>query len=253
MVQPLSNDFYHYDGLGSVILLTDAKGRSETGYLYDAWGSPILPTPPINPFRFAGQALDPTTGLYYLRARYYDSSVGRFMSKDPVSHGPNQYSYASSNPLRYADPTGLTVADVSQNNSRTELAIIAVNDPTVLSTLTKQAACGLLSILVNLGGGGDFPLCGVAGSLPQVKQGFAQVSNEEEQDPQFPTVVSSCIGQVGNNIGGDSQTTGGVRQCVQSNYPYIGPNASNSLLSKSNLCSEAEEQGVALTDCRSSQ
>jgi len=103
--QPLSNDFYQYDGLGSAILLTDSRGRAENAYAYDAWGNSILPAPPTNPFRFTGQALDPSTGLYYLRARYYDSSVGRFIGKDPLGSG-NSYSYALNNPLLFIDPTG---------------------------------------------------------------------------------------------------------------------------------------------------
>ena len=112
--QPLSNDFYHYDGLGSTILLTDNKGRPETAYLYDAWGNSILPALPTNPFRFTGQALDNATGFYYFRARYYDPTQGRFLNKDPLQPflttpiSSNQFQYAVGNPLRFRDPSGLS-------------------------------------------------------------------------------------------------------------------------------------------------
>jgi RHS repeat-associated protein len=111
--QGRDNDFYQYDGLGSVIQLTDAAGRPEISYLYDAWGNLILPAPLTNPFRFTGQALDVTTGLYYLRARYYDAQVGRFISKDPFGGfvarplSQNKFIYAIDRPTLASDPTGL--------------------------------------------------------------------------------------------------------------------------------------------------
>ena len=88
--QGRDNDFYQYDGLGSVVQQTDAAGRPEITYFYDAWGNSVLPSPPTNPFRFTGQALDSATGLYYwtvpsspfgqgrlLAWRRLDSSVAR--------------------------------------------------------------------------------------------------------------------------------------------------------------------------------
>ena len=65
-----------------------------------------------NSFQFAGEQRDSRTGLDYLRARYYDSSLGRFVSADPFSGVMNNpmslhnYQYANSNPTRYTDPTG---------------------------------------------------------------------------------------------------------------------------------------------------
>ncbi|MFH0769583.1 MAG: RHS repeat-associated core domain-containing protein [Chloroflexota bacterium] len=63
---------------------------------------------------FTGQRLD-DTGLYYYGARYYDPTIGRFISPDtivPQSANPqalNRYSYVLNNPLRYTDPTGYDV------------------------------------------------------------------------------------------------------------------------------------------------
>jgi RHS repeat-associated protein len=62
---------------------------------------------------FTGQRLDSGTGLYYNGARYYDPSLGRFISPDmvvPTFENPqsfNRYSYVKNNPLKYIDPTGL--------------------------------------------------------------------------------------------------------------------------------------------------
>jgi RHS repeat-associated protein len=78
--------FYHADALGSVTGLTDASGNVSKSYAYDSWGRPqgLEGSAPVNPFLFAGREYDAETGLYYLRARYYDPGVGRFLSADPL-------------------------------------------------------------------------------------------------------------------------------------------------------------------------
>ncbi len=82
-------------------------------YDYDIWGNVLSQTEGMNnPFTYSGEVYDPETKLYYLRARYYDPSVGRFISQDtykgqvdnPLSL--NRYTYVSNNPLRYTDPSG---------------------------------------------------------------------------------------------------------------------------------------------------
>ena len=60
-----------------------------------------------NPFRYAGEYLDKETGDIYLRARYYDPSIGRFISEDPIKDGTNWYVYCSNNPIAFVDPSGL--------------------------------------------------------------------------------------------------------------------------------------------------
>ena len=61
--------------------------------------------------RFTGQRLD-GTGLYYYTARYYDPTLGRFISPDMLMPGAgnpqawNHYAYVLNNPLRYTDPSG---------------------------------------------------------------------------------------------------------------------------------------------------
>ncbi|MBQ8541313.1 MAG: hypothetical protein IJ435_07555 [Clostridia bacterium] len=60
-----------------------------------------------NPFRYAGEYLDNETGDIYLRARYYDPSIGRFISVDPIKDGTNWYVYCSNNPIAFVDPSGL--------------------------------------------------------------------------------------------------------------------------------------------------
>ncbi|WP_439647437.1 RHS repeat-associated core domain-containing protein [Brucepastera parasyntrophica] len=56
---------------------------------------------------YTGKELDEATGLYYFNARWYDSSLGKFITEDPARDGTNWYEYCRNNPLRYTDPTGM--------------------------------------------------------------------------------------------------------------------------------------------------
>jgi len=56
---------------------------------------------------FTGKEWDEQAGLYYYNARWYDPSLGRFITEDPIKDGLNWYTYVRNNPLKYTDPTGL--------------------------------------------------------------------------------------------------------------------------------------------------
>ena len=104
---------YIYDGHGTVRALANEKGEITDTYSYDAFGNLIDSTGDTeNSYLYCGEQYDETTGLYYLRARYMDTSIGRFISMDtyqgstadPISL--HKYLYANSNPVMYTDPSG---------------------------------------------------------------------------------------------------------------------------------------------------
>jgi RHS repeat-associated protein len=101
--------YYQADGLGSITSLTNAAGNTVSSYVYKAFGATTATEGIFNPFRFTGREQDPETGLYYYRARYYDPTIGRFISEDPIGFkgGVNKYSYAGANPILHVDPMGL--------------------------------------------------------------------------------------------------------------------------------------------------
>jgi RHS repeat-associated protein len=103
--------YVHQDGSGSLFALSDAGGviAATDRYTYDPYGKPGTGAATGFPFRYTGQRYDNETGLYYYKARYYNSLHGRFMQNDPigVEGALNFYDYVSSDPLNKADPTGL--------------------------------------------------------------------------------------------------------------------------------------------------
>lgn len=62
-----------------------------------------------NTFAFQGHRTDSETGLLYLRNRYYDPEMGRFLTTDPMGHvdGPSMYTAFKNSPVNYGDPLGL--------------------------------------------------------------------------------------------------------------------------------------------------
>ena len=75
-------------------------------YSYDAFGNEKSESSDSNPFRYCGEYTDSESGLVYLRARYYDSVIGAFISEDPAKDGLNWYVYCSSDPVNFIDPLG---------------------------------------------------------------------------------------------------------------------------------------------------
>ncbi|HEX5525990.1 MAG TPA: RHS repeat-associated core domain-containing protein [Solirubrobacterales bacterium] len=101
--------YLHHDQLGSTRLLTGATGTTTATFSYAPYGGLEGKTgTATTPLGFAGQYTDAETGLQYLRARFYDSGTGQFLSRDPIDGLTRQpYSYALDNPLNRIDPSGL--------------------------------------------------------------------------------------------------------------------------------------------------
>ena len=94
-----------FDGVGSVTTLTDGSGAAVGRVRYSAFGVPQSSGVTENAVSFTGHQFDAATGLFYARARYYDPTLGRFLSQDP-EWAVNPYVYALDAPLEFTDPTG---------------------------------------------------------------------------------------------------------------------------------------------------
>jgi len=121
MLRAGTTSYYHADGLGSITSLSSGSGSIAQTYTFDSFGKQTASSGSLtSPFRYAGRELDGETGLYFYRARYYDSSVGRFLSEDPigVGVGMNRYRYVSNAPTRFVDPYGLFSLEISETWNR---------------------------------------------------------------------------------------------------------------------------------------
>ena len=105
--------FYHNDHLGGVHVMSGANGLRVQLQEYDPWGKISRTEGDADPTRgFTGQWRDPETGLLYYGGRYYDPTLGRFISPDPFiqslsnPQALNRYSYVGNDPVNNIDPTG---------------------------------------------------------------------------------------------------------------------------------------------------
>ena len=107
-----AQQFYHFNHRGDTIALTDASGNVMDSYAYDEYGKLIENTGTTeNPFKFVGRygVMDEGDNIYFMRARFYDAEVGRFLSEDPLGFGGgdwNLYAYVGGNPVCFIDSTG---------------------------------------------------------------------------------------------------------------------------------------------------
>ena len=104
--------YYHYDGRGDTVALTDDSGNVTDTKEYDAWGNVIASTEStVTPYQFVGRNgyeanLQPH--FTYVRARYFQPDPGRWTSGAQMDFpaGANEYSYVANNAVMKSDPSG---------------------------------------------------------------------------------------------------------------------------------------------------
>jgi RHS repeat-associated protein len=211
--------FYLYNGHGDVVQITDQNGNIVNNYAYDEWGNIIDQVETIdNPFRYAGEIHDPETGLYYLKARYYDPSIGRFISEDSFEGAVtnpltlNVYTYGYNNPLLYIDPSGnigigqidallggvySSVADEIKSffNRQTYIAMYEL----VRAIANKQV--NLRDLATSIGASAIEPFVYLEQHSKNVWLGKPSDSEVREYGKQLGNVVQMVVGAVTGGVG----------------------------------------------------
>jgi len=116
-----TTSYYHYDGLGSTVALTNASEEVTDTFRYRAYGDPIVRTGTTeNPFRWVGSLgyyWDEELGQYYVRARHYDPGLACWLSVDPIGYRGKDFNlrrYVRNNPLTFVDLSGKVMQRVNK-------------------------------------------------------------------------------------------------------------------------------------------
>ena len=138
----------HSDTLGSVRLVTGTDGAALARVDHDAWGNPLPSTfdhvPGGMPYRFVGAIgvrWDADTGMHYMRHRWYDPGLGRFISGVPVWF-VKRYAYANNSPFRHTDTFGTAPGELC--NGAQEAAVAAFKEFGSISINTSTEHGGFL-------------------------------------------------------------------------------------------------------------
>ena len=146
-MQSGTTSYYEQDGLSSVSSLSNGTGALANTYTYDTFGKLTASSGTLtNQFRYTGREFDQETGLYFYRARYFDQSVGRFISGDPVGfrgQDINLYRYVKNQPTGFVDPSGLVSIDPSFNPNCLHSLQRALN---IVHHLRKKCDCAFSKI-----------------------------------------------------------------------------------------------------------
>jgi RHS repeat-associated protein len=150
--------------IGSVRGIANLSGGAlRKKYQLTAWGQSNADTGVVTRFRMAGREYDQATKLYYMRARYYDPEIGRFISEDPfgIGGGLNLYSYANNEPVSSWDPTGLKPCEPADQSSP---LTSATSDPDL-----PEYDCDGIEVIGDNGDPPPLPACayfGTCGAFP---------------------------------------------------------------------------------------
>ena len=105
--------YYVTDMHGNVVQLLDESGNVTKTYEYDSFGNEVKPEKKDeNPYRYCGEYYDKETEEVYLRARYYQPSVGRFITRDTYTGESDEslslhlYTYCENDSVNAWDPSG---------------------------------------------------------------------------------------------------------------------------------------------------
>ena len=121
----ISDYYFVCNWRGDVTEIYDSTGALAASYSYDAWGKVVSVKDAsgaaitssthianVNPIRYRGYYYDTEISLYYLKSRYYDPQVKRFLNADGYAAtgqsilGNNMFAYCDNNPVNRADSTG---------------------------------------------------------------------------------------------------------------------------------------------------
>ena len=207
--------YYTQNAHGDVVNLTNADGEVTKKYTYDAFGvEKNIDENDTNAFRYCGEYFDAETGTIYLRARYYNPTTGRFISRDsfagrrsdPLSL--NLYTYCKNNPIRFIDPSGHSFKDLAKSIlSAVEAAgkkiETVVNSKKVESTVSQvgKAVVAATSVAMSIASGASKGGNGCGRPTRISEKGAELLISLEVGDIEGDEIMTKDLGDGGITIG----------------------------------------------------
>ena len=145
----------------------DPNGNVVVRYEYNAWGKLLNITGSLagtvgvkNPFRYRGYYYDTETGLYYLKSRFYDPGIGRFISADGYIStgqgvlGTNMFAYCLNNPVNRIDESGsLSISILAKGASLVATGLVAIGVAAAVVTCGVATPVMLGVAVITMGAG----------------------------------------------------------------------------------------------------
>ena len=213
---------YVKNAKGDVLAILNGSGTVVANYSYDSWGICTVESQSggigdVNPFRYRGYYYDKETSLYYLLTRYYDPTIGQFISPDNfrylashIINGVNLYAYCHFNPTINCDPTGetpqLATAAISAVISvGIEFFIDLIEDGKINHSAKDYIGAAISGFIGGFGAG--LLSSSVLSGLGDVVGGIitGDVGNFQEAATTF--ILSAGLGAVGYGIARGRQLT----------------------------------------------
>ena len=151
--------YFAHDDFGNVVgQFVDATHPTQT-VTYGDCGRPTVSGETANRLTWKGLSYDPDVGLTYVRARWYDPHIGRFVSEDPLGlqGGINPYVFANNDPINGSDPSGMdasggSCSTVTTQEGKSEEDRTLVSVSTTVCDETGGSGGGYGSFVSNRGG-----------------------------------------------------------------------------------------------------
>lgn len=209
----LAVKYQHTDALGSPVAVTNAAGQVIERLNYEPYGA-IIGNPTRSGVGYTGHIMDGATGLTYMQQRYYDQSVGRFLSNDPVLADGNtgvqfnRYWYADGNPYKFVDPDGRAALAGAGIGAGLDLTIQVIE-----IAVGKRESIDVKSLAVSAitGAAG----VGIAGKLGRLGQVGADVALSVAGNVAKGNEVT-VLGTVADVVGGDVAKLNATRSITRS-------------------------------------
>jgi len=192
-----TTSYYLPDGQGNIRALTDDSGYVTDTYAYSAFGEVLSRTgSTVNPYQYTSQQFDALTGLYSLRARYYDPTFGRFLSQDTYPYkfsNPvelNRYVYTANNPVNAIEPSGhdalVEYGFINQNSGEEGAVIEPVGEE--FASEAERLVNEYVALINNAGNIGE----GAANAIRAAKaeQAASQLVSEGLNPPNAPSLIN---------------------------------------------------------------